>query len=315
MLGIKLANTSFPVGKVNFLHMYPMTFKEYLIACDKQNLLKYIEYCIKEKADTGLLSSELREEFNRYILIGGMPEVVKVWLETKDISQVKKVQQAIVLSYQDDFAKHTTATEANRISLVWKSIPSQLAKENKKFLFNAIKNGARAREYEDAVNWLNDVNIVNKIYNITKPEVPLVAYQDLSAFKLYVCDVGLLSYINGVEPSLIIDSESIFKEFKGALVENYIIQCLITNKSKTFYHTFENRYEIDCLIQYKNTVIPIEVKSGQNVQSSSLKNYTLRYNPKIKIRFSQKLLKKDDNLINIPLYMSDWLEEIINEFS
>ena len=201
--------------------------------------------------------------------------------------------------------------EANRISIIWNSIPSQISKENKKFLYKVAKNGARAREYEGAVNWLRDANVVNKIYNVTKPNMPLISYNDLASFKMYLNDVGLLRKKTDLNSKVIIERNKLFQEFKGALTENYVLQTLVANGLKPYYYAFDNRYEIDFIIQYQNEIIPIEVKSGESVNNTSLKVYNDMNKPKTRIRFSMKNLNKDDNLTNIPLFMVEYFEKLL----
>ena len=242
-----------------------------------------------------------------------MPEALNSWVLKKDITEVNKIQKNILEAYEEDFSKHTTATEANRISIIWNSIPSQLAKNNKKFLYQVAKEGARAREYEGAVNWLNDANLIYKIYNITKPSMPLIAYNDLSSFKIYLNDIGLLKSMTNLSSRVIIEGNRIFEEFKGALTENYVLQMLISSGIiKPNYFIFDNKYEIDYLIQYENEIIPIEVKSSENISSVSFKNYNEKFKPKIRVRFSMKNLQKDDNLINIPLFMVEYLKNFLD---
>lgn len=311
LLGIRLSHTSFPVGKVDFLYMYPMTFTEFLEADGCKNLVDYLESIKKIENIPDIFFDKLTEKLKAYFIIGGMPEVVDSWVRYKDMEKVNKIQDNILNSYESDFSKHTTNVEANRISIIWNSIPSQISKENKKFLYQVAKNGARAREYEGAVNWLKDANVINKIYNVTKPNMPLIAYNDLASFKLYLNDVGLLRRKTDLNSKVIIEENRIFQEFKGALTENYVLQTLMSNELNPYYYTFDNRYEIDFVIQYQNEIIPIEVKSGKNVNNTSLKVYNDINKPKIRIRFSMKNLNKDDNLINIPLFMVEYLKKII----
>ena len=313
LLGIRLSHTSFPVGKVEFLDMYPMTFSEFLKADGSDNLVQYMENIKSFENILDVFWNRLEEKLKIYFIVGGMPEVVNSWVTKKDIADVNKIQKNILSAYEEDFSKHTTATEANRISIIWNSIPSQLAKDNKKFLYQVAKDGARAREYEGAVNWLNDANLIYKIYNVTKPSMPLVAYNDLSAFKIYLNDIGLLRSMTNLDSRVIIEGNRIFEEFKGALTENYILQMLLASDIiKPNYFTFDNKYEIDYIIQYKNDIIPIEVKSGENISSTSFKNYDERFCPKIRIRFSMKNLHKDGNLINIPLFMAEYIEKFLD---
>lgn len=311
LLGIRLSHTSFPVGKVEFLNMYPMTFTEFLKADGQSNLVDYMNSIQDINNIPDIFFNKLEEKLKSYFIIGGMPEVIQSWITYKDMERVNKIQEDILQSYESDFSKHTTSIEANRISIIWNSIPSQIARENKKFLYQAAKNGARAREYEDAVNWLKDANVVNKIYNVTKPNMPLIAYNDLSSFKLYLNDVGLLRKKTNLSSRVIIEGDTLFQEFKGALTENYVLQTLVANGLEPYYYTFDNRYEIDFIMQYQNEIIPIEVKAGKSLNNTSLKVYNETHKPNIRIRFSMNNLNKDDNLINIPLFMAEYVKKFI----
>lgn len=311
LLGIRLSHTSFPVGKVDFLDMYPMTFIEFLEADGCKNLVEYMESINEIQNIPNIFFERLSEKLKAYFIIGGMPEVVSSWVQEKDMEKVNKIQQNILRAYESDFSKHTSNSEANRISIIWNSIPSQISKENKKFLYQVAKEGARAREYEGALNWLKDANIVNKIYNVTKPSMPLVSYNDLSAFKIYVNDVGLLRRMTDLDSKIVIEGDKLFEKFKGALTENYVLQELTAMGLKPYYFTFDNRYEIDFMLQYKNEIIPIEVKSSENVNNTSLKVYNEKYNPKTRVRFSMRNLNKDDNLVNIPLFMIAHLNKLM----
>ena len=312
LLGIRLSHTSFPVGKVNFLDMYPMTFTEFLEADGCKNLVDYMNSIKSIEKIPDIFFDKLSEKLKAYFIIGGMPEVVNSWVTNKDMEKVNKIQDDILKSYESDFSKHTSNIEANRISIIWNSIPSQISKENKKFLYQVAKDGARAREYEGAVNWLKDANVVNKIYNVTKPSMPLISYNDLSSFKMYLNDVGLLRRKTDLDSKVVVEGNKLFQEFKGALTENYVLQTLIAIGLNPYYYTFDNRYEIDFIIQYKNEIIPIEVKSGESINNTSLKVYNEINKPKVRIRFSMKNLNKDDNLINIPLFMVEYLKELID---
>ena len=311
LLGIRLSHTSFPVGKVEFLNMYPMTFTEFLKADGQSNLVDYMNSIQDINNIPDIFFNKLEEKLKSYFIIGGMPEVIQSWITYKDMERVNKIQEDILQSYESDFSKHTTSIEANRISIIWNSIPSQIARENKKFLYQAAKDGARAREYEDAVNWLKDANVVNKIYNVTKPNMPLIAYNDLSSFKLYLNDVGLLRKKTNLSSRVIIEGDTLFQEFKGALTENYVLQTLVANGLEPYYYTFDNRYEIDFIMQYQNEIIPIEVKAGKSLNNTSLKVYNETHKPNIRIRFSMNNLNKDDNLINIPLFMAEYVKKFI----
>lgn len=312
LLGIRLSHTSFPVGKVDFLDMYPMTFNEFLVADDCENFKYYLDSLNQIEYLPNLFFQRLIEKLKAYFIIGGMPEAVKSWVEEKNIEKVNKIQKNILIAYESDFSKHTTNIEANKISIIWNSIPSQISKENKKFLYQVAKNGARAREYEGALNWLKDANIIYKVYNVSKPSMPLVSYNDLSAFKIYANDVGLLRSMTNLDSKIVVEGNKLFEEFKGALTENYVIQALTSSGFDSYYFTFDNRYEIDFLLQNKNEIVPIEVKSSENINNTSLKIYNDRFKPSTRIRFSMKNFSKDGNLINIPLFMVEYLDKILN---
>lgn len=312
LLGIKLSHTSFPVGKVEYLEMYPMTFTEFLLADGSENLVEYMESLDKIEKIPDIIFTKLNEKVKSYFIIGGMPEVVKTWVETKDIEAVNRIQKQILNGYEDDFGKHTkTSNMQAKISIIWESIISQLSKENKKFLYQTAKEGARAREYEDAVNWLNDANVVHKIFNITKPDFPLSAYTDLSSFKLYMSDVGLLRRKANLDSKIIIEGNRLFEEFKGALTENYILDMLLFKfEGKPNYYTFD-RHEIDFMIQYQNEIIPIEVKASENINNASLTKLNEMSNNKIAVRFSARNLNMSGKIINIPIFMAEYVDKFI----
>ena len=311
LLGIRLSHTSFPVGKVEFLNMYPMSFTEFLKADNCENLVKYMDSINKIETIPEIFSNQLEEKLKAYFIIGGMPEAVYSWVNDKDIEQVNQIQENILKAYESDFSKHTQNSEANKISLIWNSIPSQLAKENKKFLYQVVKEGARAREYENALNWLNDANLIYKIYNVKKPDFPLKAYHDLSSFKIYMNDVGLLRKMANLDSRIVIEGNKLFEEFKGAFAENYVLNMLnVIFDNTPNYFTFD-RHEIDFIIQNKNEIIPIEVKSGNAVNSNSLTKYNEKYKPTKSIRLSLNNLKQDGNILNIPLYLLENINKLI----
>ena len=311
LLGIRLSHTSFPVGKVDFLNMYPMTFSEFLIADNCENLVEYMKSIKTIEKIPEIFFNQLEEKLKAYFIIGGMPEAVNVWVNEKNIELVNHVQENILRAYESDFSKHTQNSEANKISLIWNSIPSQLAKENKKFLYQVIKEGARAREYENALNWLNDANLIYKIYNITKPDFPLKAYHDLSSFKIYMNDVGLLRRMANLDSKIVIEGDRLFEEFKGAFTENYILTMLnYVFDEVPNYYTFD-RNEIDFVIQYKNKIIPIEVKSNKSTKNISLSKYNQKYDNEISIRFSMNNLNKDEKVLNIPLFLTEYIKNLM----
>ena len=311
LLGIRLSHTSFPVGKVEFLNMYPMSFSEFLIADNCENLVEYMKSIKEIETIPDIFFNQLEEKLKAYFIIGGMPEAVNIWVNEKNMELVNNVQENILKAYESDFSKHTQNSEANKISLIWNSIPSQLAKENKKFLYQTIKEGARAREYENALNWLNDANLIYKIYNVTKTNFPLKAYNDLSSFKIYMNDVGLLKRMANLDSRIVIEGNKLFEEFKGAFTENYVLNMLCNIfDSVPNYFTFD-RHEIDFVIQYKNKTIPIEVKANKSVNNISLTRYNEKYDNDISIRFSMNNLKKDGKVINIPLFLIEYMEKFI----
>lgn len=311
LLGIRLSHTSFPVGKVEFLNMYPMTFSEFLIADNCENLVEYMKSITKVEKIPDIFFNQLEEKLKAYFIIGGMPEAVEIWVNEKNIELVNNVQENILKAYESDFSKHAGNNEANKISLIWNSIPSQLAKENKKFLYQTVKNGARAREYEDALNWLNDANLIYKIYDVKKAEFPLKAYTDLSAFKIYMNDVGLLRRMANLDSRIVVEGDKLFREFKGAFTENYILNMLnIVFDLVPNYFRFD-RNEIDFVIQNKNKIIPIEVKSNKSTNNISLTKYSEKFDNELSIRFSMNNLAKDGKILNVPLFLIEYIEKFI----
>ena len=311
LLGIRLSHTSFPVGKVEFLNMYPMTFSEFLIADNCENLVEYMNSIKEIENIPDIFFNQLEEKLKAYFIIGGMPEAVNIWVNEKDMELVNKVQENILKAYESDFSKHTQNSEANKISLIWNSIPSQLARENKKFLYQTIKEGARAREYENALNWLNDANLIYKIYNVKKTDFPLKAYNDLSSFKIYMNDVGLLRKMANLDSRIVIEGDKLFKEFKGAFTENYVLNTLCTIFDMVpNYFTFD-RHKIDFMMQYENRVIPIEVKANKSINNVSLTKYNKKFDNNLSVRFSMNNLKKDGKIVNIPLFLIEYMEKFI----
>lgn len=311
LLGIKLSKTSFPVGKVEFLDMYPMTFSEFLLADNLENLVTLMKETKNIKAFPKIFEDMLIEKLKIYYIVGGMPEVVYSWVNDKDIEKVNKIQKDILDSYENDFSKHVDSKEANKISLIWNGIPSQLARENKKFVYQVVKDGARAREYEGALNWLNDANLIAKCYLVSKCSFPLKAYEDLSSYKIYMNDVGLLRRMSNLDSKIILEGNKLFEEFKGSFTENYVANVLnyLLNEAPHYY-TF-SRNEIDFVIQKNNKVIPIEVKSDKSTNHNSLTKYNNMNNNEISFRFSLNNLNKDGKIINVPLYFLEYIDNII----
>lgn len=313
LLGLLLSD-GFPVGKVDFLNMGPMTFTEFLIANGDENFVEYLSSINHIEQIPDAFFNPLEEKLKMYYVIGGMPEAVQVWIEDGDIKEVDRVLSDILDSYENDFGKHAPITDVPKIRLIWESLPSQLARENKKFLYSAVKPGARAREYENALNWLKNANLVSKVNRITKPGLPVSAYDDLEAFKIYMGDVGLLRRHSHLASSAFAENTRLFTEFKGALTENFVYQGLIRKYEVQLRYWAESPYEVDFIIQKENDVLPIEAKAGVNVKSSSIKKYAREYDEStpILIRLSLKNLSLDGKVLNIPLFMIDELDRLID---
>lgn len=316
LLGIALSKpSSFPVGKVEFLDINPMTFTEFLMANGDENLALFLESVDVIEPIPDAFYNPLCEKLKMYYITGGMPEPVLMWTKYRDIEAMERALSGIISAYERDFAKHPDITQFPKISMIWKSVPSQLSRENKKFIYKTVKEGARAREYEDALQWLADAKLVSKIYRITSPGLPISAYDDLSAFKIYLVDVGLLRKLSLLSPTSFSEENRLFTEFKGALSENFVLQALL-NRFEVIprYWTSTNpNYEVDFIIQRENEIIPVEVKSSFNTQSKSLKKYKEKYSDKTKlrVRFSLDNLKLDGDLLNIPLFMADSTDKLI----
>jgi hypothetical protein len=316
LLGIALAKpSSFPVGKVDFLQMNPMTFTEFLNANGDGNLAEYLETVDSLEVVPDAFFNPLYEKLKMYYVTGGMPEPVLMWTEDRDVETMQTALSNIIGAYERDFAKHPDVKEFPKISMIWKSVPSQLARENKKFIYKAVKEGARAREYEDALQWLVDANLVKKIYRSSAPGLPISAYDDLSAFKIYLVDVGLLRRLAQLSPTAFGEGNRLFTEFKGALTENYVLQSLTNQFEVTPRYWSQNNppYEVDFIIQRENDIIPVEVKAEKNLEAKSLKKYKEKFGDKVKlrVRFSMDNLKLDGDLLNIPLFMADYADKLI----
>lgn len=315
LLGVSLSKDGFPVGKVQFLDVYPMDFEEYLAASGAENFANYMQSIDSLENIPLAFASPLEEKLKQYFVSGGMPGVVKNFVQNYDSTQVDFGLDELNDSYERDFARHANRGGFPRISLIWKSVPSQLARENKKFMYSAAKPGARAREYEDALMWLVNAGLTYKVARIKKPGIPLLAYEDLSAFKIYLADVGLLRRLSRVTPQTVIQGDALYTEFRGAFAENYVLQALRKQYGKNiFYWTDENsRYEVDFIVQHESFIIPVEVKSGKNIISTSMKNYASRFDDitKLRVRFSMKNLALDENVLNIPLYLADQAKRLI----
>lgn len=303
LLGIALhENTSFPVGKVEFLDLYPLSFTEFLEALGEHDLNNLIQ--TQQWVMINTFKTKYIELLKQYYYVGGMPEVVSSYVINQDFSEVRQIQQQILNSYEQDFSKHAPTDVVPRIRMVWNSVPAQLSKENRKFIYGLIKQGARAKEFELALAWLMDCGLIHKINRVSKPALPLKAYEDMGAFKLYLLDIGLLGAMANLDVKTLLDGNLIFTEFKGALTEQYVLQQLVTDAEiSIFYWSSEKSDgEVDLLIQYKNEVVPIEVKAAENLQAKSLRAFVEKNKSKMAIRTSMSDFREETWLTNLPLY-------------
>ena len=304
LLGIALhGGTSFPVGKVEFMKLFPMSFREFLTATGKE---QYVE--LLEQKDHQMISSFKQiyiDALKEYYYVGGMPEAVLSYSQAHDLEDVRNIQNMILAAYEQDFSKHAPVSIVPKIRMVWNSIPSQLAKENRKFIYGLLRKGARAKDYETAIMWLIDCGLIHKVSRITTPNLPLKAYEDLKAFKLYLVDIGLLGALAGLKQSALLDGNGMFVEFKGALTEQYVLQQLVTDPDIGIYYYTNDRgnCEIDFLIDDGDKVIPLEVKAELNLKAKSLKTYREKYSPEVAVRTSMADYKENDGLVDMPLYM------------
>ncbi len=312
LLGVALHNhTSFPVGKVDFLDLHPFSFPEFLIAMGQQQLADLLN------SRDWVMIKTFREKYigflKQYYYVGGMPEAVLAFITRSDFREVRDIQKRILAAYEQDFSKHAPNEIVPRIRMLWNSIPSQLAKENRKFIFSHIKQGARARDYELAMSWLIDCGLIHKINRAAKPAIPLKAYEDFSAFKLYLSDIGLLAAMGDIDVRTLLEGNTIFQEFKGALTEQYVLQQLITQKDwATYYWSADNgKAEIDFLVQLKGEILPIEVKAEENLKAKSLRIFNQQFKPFTAVRCSMSDFRKEDWLTNLPLYAIHELAAVI----
>lgn len=312
LLGLQLSG-GFPVGQVDFLTIGPMTFTEFLLADGSENYAQYLSSVTAAETIPDAFFSPLTEKLKQYFVTGGMPESVKAWVEDRDPAAVEKVLADIILSYESDFGKHAPVDDIPKIRYIWQSLPSQLARENKKFLYSVVRPGARAREYENALNWLNDADIIGKMFRITRPGLPLSAYDDLSAFKIFAVDVGILRRLSHLSPTAFGEQIRLFTEFKGALTENYVYQALIRHFDVPPRYWAEAPHEVDFIVQYGNTVIPVEAKAGENIKSASMKRYLRDHDDitPLAVRLSMRNLSRDGKILNVPLFMVDEVKRLI----
>lgn len=314
LLGILLhSGYSFPVGKVSFLQVYPMTFREVLPYWSPISSA-YLNQDLKIDTIPDYFFNDLLDAYKKYLVTGGLPAVINEYNHSKSFQKIDETLQNLILSYIGDFSKHPVTSDIAKITQVFESMPSQLARENKKFIYKLVRSGARAREYEDAIEWLLKTGLLHRVRLISKPELPLSAYEDPHAFKLYSFDVGILRKMSQLSPIAYTEGNRLLTEFKGAMSENHVLQSLLTQyPGSLHYWTSGNTAEVDFILQHDNLVIPIEVKSDKNVQSRSLTSYAQKYSPKLRVRYSLKNLQWKDDLLNIPIFLSDYTRELIDK--
>lgn len=303
LLGIALhRGTSFPVGKVDFLKLYPLSFQEFLMAIGKKQFSELLD-----QQDFSMITS-FRETYadalKQYYFVGGMPEAVESFAENQDFNEVRQIQKRILAAYEQDFSKHAPNEAVPRLRMLWNSIPAQLAKENKKFIYGLVREGARAKDYETALLWLSDCGLVHRVSRVNAPGIPLRAYEDMKAFKLFVLDVGLLGCMAGLHQRTLLDGNALFVEFKGALTEQYVCQQLKTlaDLELCYYTNDRGSCEVDFVVDTGGRVMPLEVKAETNLRAKSLKTYREKFSPELAIRTSMADYRKEDGLVNLPLY-------------
>ena len=314
LLGIALhQGTSFPVGKVDFLKLYPFSFKEFLMATGKERFAELLD-----QRDFSMITSFKKtyiDALKHYYFVGGMPEAVQSFAENKDFGEVRDIQKRILAAYEQDFSKHAPNDIVPRLRMLWNSIPSQLSKENKKFIYGLVREGARAKDYETAIMWLSDCGLVHKVSRVNAAGIPLKAYEDLKAFKLFMLDVGLLGCMAGLRQRTLLNGNDLFVEFKGALTEQYVCQQLKAAEDLGVYYYTNDRgsCEVDFVVDTGERVVPLEVKAEVNLKAKSLKAYQEKFSPEIALRVSMADYKKEEWLVNLPLYAIDQLDAIANE--
>lgn len=303
LLGIAMhKNDSFPVGKVDFMHLYPLSFYEFLNAIGEKKMVDLLQ--AKDWTMLTMVRAKFEERLRQYYFVGGMPAAVLAFVNDGDLNKVRTIQKSIIEAYERDFSKHAPAIEVPRIRMVWHSIPSQLSKENRKFIYGMIKEGARAKDFELAIEWLKDAGLIYKVNRCKKAQLPLAAYEDFSAFKMFLSDIGLMGAMSNIPVQSLLNGNMLFSDFKGALTEQFVLQQMKTNQSLSIYYwsADNSRGEIDFLVQQEEKVIPIEVKAEENLQAKSLRMFVER-NPGLKgCRFSMSPYREQDWLVNYPLY-------------
>lgn len=303
------SGTGFPVGKVEYLNLYPLSFKEFLLAMNENQILEIIDKNDFEMQK--VFRERVIDLLRRYCYVGGMPKAVLSFSQEQDYNLVRKIQRNILSDYESDFSKHIPPEQVERTRLLWNAIPSQLVKENKKCVYGKIRQGARAKDFEIALNWLIDSGLVHKVSRVTEPNMPLKAYEDVSAYKLFLLDVGLLGAMNDLDSRSLLENDKLFNDYNGSITEQYVLQEFKTIGELPVFYWASNRAELDFLIQYQNNIIPVEAKATINLQAKSLKSFRQKYEPKISIRTSLADYEENTGLFNISLYDIENVKEII----
>lgn len=314
LLGVAMhKGTSFPVGKVDFLDLYPLNFQEFLCALGEERYVEVLNGMDNEMVT--MFKTKYIDRLREYYYVGGMPEVVQKYVDTKDFKLVRELQKNLINYYQQDFSKHAEISLVPRLNLVWESIPMQLAKENKKYIYGQVREGARAKDFELAIQWLLDCGLIHKVQRVNKPSLPLKAYLDMNAFKIFLLDIGLLVAMTDLDVKVIIDGNRIFTEFKGALTEQYVLQQLISQlETVPYYYSAKNSSgEIDFILQGRTNIVPLEVKAEENLKAKSLKAFCDKYKPEYAVRTSMSDYREQEWLTNIPLYNIDRISKILDE--
>ncbi len=315
LLGVSVGKpSSFPVGKVNFMTLYPLSFKEYLQAIGEELLVEHLENLPIFESLPDLLHDKLTKHLKMYLYVGGMPEVVQEYINNQDIVTVRTIQQEILEAYKRDFSKYTSSSQAIKTSELWQSVPFQLAKENKKFKYSDVRKKARATTFEETIEWLRNAGLIHLVNNIRTPKLPLSGYADFTKFKIYLLDTGLLGAMLNITSDIIVTPSNLFAQYNGAFIENFVANELIKSDIKDlFYWTSKSNAEVDFIIQFSNDIIPVEVKSGSSTKMRSLKSYADKYNPTATIRISPRNFIKREQFINLPLYRIFLLNRLLTE--
>lgn len=307
-VAIKREKISFPVGKVNRLQLYPMSFKEFAIACGRENIIGILKDWPTDRMIPDLYSVPMKKLLQDYYIVGGMPEVVQTWIDTRNYDEVTEVQNEILSDYAADFSKHAPMSDVPKIRWIWDSVPAQLAKENNKFVFSHVKAGKRSAELEDALQWLKDAGLITQLFLVEKPELPLSGFADRTYFKVYMSDIGLLRAKSGLSPETIINETEAYIRYKGAFAENYVLNELLSIGKEPYFWRSGNTAEVDFIYEDKSYMIPVEVKSADNTQAKSYKQFCRKYEPEIGFKLSEKNIaenmREQTRTISLPLYMN-----------